>query len=133
MQKLRLNTTGRFLIYVACLVVAIALLVFASGKVRTTPRRAQPVAYEQAYEQMMERAIAYDIDYDMDKARVEKTIEHYGEGMEDIVEDAIENNVNNPDAKATAENSTRQQSDLDKKLPESMGKKFSESDLKKMK
>ncbi len=76
--------------------------------------------------------IAYSVDYEMDKARGEKTIEHYGEGIRPLVEQAIENNEDNPNSKATAENSYERESSLNDLLPESIGESFSEKELSEM-
>lgn len=76
--------------------------------------------------------LAYNVDLEMDKARVEKTVEHYGEPIRDIVEQAARNNENAPDSKSTAENSYERESPLNDILPESVGKKFSQGDLKDM-
>lgn len=129
MEKLHIKTTGRFFIYLACLLMAISLMVFGSGRLRNRVNQV-PVAMDMHLD--MGSAIAYNIDLDMDKARVEKTAEHYGEDVKAIAEDAIENNVNNPKAKPTAENTTREQSDLTKALPESLGESFSKADLEDM-
>ncbi len=74
-------------------------------------------------------AIAYSVDYEMDKARAEKTVEHYGESIRPIIEDAIDNNENNPDSKATAENSYQRESPLNRLLPKRLGKFFSKKDF----
>ena len=75
--------------------------------------------------------VAYNVDYEMDKARAEKTIEHY-EGMEPIVDQAIKNNEENPDSKATAENSYQRETKLNDALPESIGEEFSQAELSDM-
>ena len=76
--------------------------------------------------------VAYDVDYEMDQARVEKTIEHYGEQMKPIVEQAIKNNEENPESKATAENSYEREGLLNEQLPESVGETFSKKELVEM-
>ena len=78
---------------------------------------------------MASDAIAYSVDYEMDKARAEKTVEHYGEPIRPIVEQAIENNENNPDSKATAENSYQRESPPNRLLPKRWGKFFSKKDF----
>lgn len=125
MQKLRLGTTSRFLIYTLCLLAALSLLVFGSGKLR---RAKAPVASLNSDNIM----VAYNIDLEMDKARAEKTIEHYGEEMEDIVDEAIANNENNPEAKPTAENSYSRETTLNEVLPESIGEELSQTALETM-
>ena len=123
MQKLRLSTTGRFWIYLICLLFALSLLAFASGKFRDR---------SQAPTVGLAGAIAYNIDFDMDKARAEKTVEHYGEGIRDLVEDAVANNENNPDAKSTAENTYAKESAVNEALPDSIGESFSQAELEEM-
>ncbi len=79
-----------------------------------------------------ESSMAYSIDYGMDQARGDKTIEYYGEGLRDIVEQTLRNNVDHPDSKATAENSYKRESALNKVLPKQRRSAFSKEDLMKL-
>ena len=78
--------------------------------------------------------VAYSLDYEMDRARGDQTIEHYGEAVREPVEQALRNNVNNPESKATAENSYGRKSFFNNLLPNrhSAGKTFSKDDFSSM-
>lgn len=133
MNKLQSGPANRLLVYIACLLVAIALLTLLASKSANKEVESAPM-------QALSGAVAYNIDIDMDKAREETTVDHYGEGIREFVQDANGNNVNNPQAKPTAENTYPRETSLDDALPQVLpevfskitGEDFSQSDLQTM-